>query len=123
VNLGPDTKRHQKEIASDEDHPQQEEPEHLLAVKTCYIHCALLPSSNPVQEHSIVARQWPAEAHSVSWFDAKTSDIPGSITQLHVWQLDVRACAGNDLSHAEYGRQRDMPEVQWRTATSRIELR
>jgi hypothetical protein len=34
VNLGPDTEGHQKEVASNEEHPQQEEPEHLLAIKT-----------------------------------------------------------------------------------------
>jgi hypothetical protein len=46
VKRGPDTKGHQEKVAGDKEHPQQEEPKHLFAVKTSDIHRTLLPSSN-----------------------------------------------------------------------------
>jgi len=48
VNFSPDAKGHQEKVAGDKEHPQQEEQEHLLAIKTCYIHGAILPSSKPL---------------------------------------------------------------------------
>jgi hypothetical protein len=47
VNFGPDAEGHQEKVAGDKEHPQQEEQEHLLTIKTCYIHGTVLPSSKP----------------------------------------------------------------------------
>ena len=40
----PDTERHQKEVRGDEEHPEQEKPEHLLSVIALDIHLGALPS-------------------------------------------------------------------------------